>query len=379
MISRVSRGRWPDRERPVAKRVIFDPWLLVITALLVVGGWFMVGSASNYVALEFGKDPSAYGLRHFLHMLLGWGGLIAAACLPYQRLASRRVVNGLLGLALATLVFVLAMPEICEARRWIPLWLFNFQPSEFAKLVTVIFMAWMLSRKQERINEPWSVPMPCMLVVGTLALLIVIEPDLGSAVIPVVAATAMMFVAGLRWRYLLATAGIGGVAFALGVVAKPYRTARITHFLDPWSDPFDKGYQLCQSLIAFGNGGLTGMGLAGGGQRALFLPAPHTDFIFSVVGEDWGLVGCSAVLVGFLLLFWRGLRTALRAPDRFGFYLAIGITCTLVLQGLINMSVCLGLLPTKGLPLPFISYGGSSLLVSMAAMGLLLNISLQSD
>jgi cell division protein FtsW len=155
--------------------------------------------------------------------------------------------------------------------------------------------------------------------------------------------------------------------------------ARITSFVDPWADPIDKGYQLCQSLIAFGNGGLAGMGLGGGTQRALFLPAPHTDFIFSVVGEDFGLIGCSVVLVAFLLLFWRGLRAAMRAPDRFGFYLALGITSTLVLQGFINMGVCLGLLPTKGLPLPFISYGGSSLLVSMTAMGLLLNVSLHSN
>jgi len=216
-------------------------------------------------------------------------------------------------------------------------------------------------------------------VVGVMALLVVVEPDLGSAVVPVVAASAMIFVAGLRWRYVLGSAALGAVAFMVAVVAEPYRVARVTTFLNPWSDPFDRGYQLCQSLIAFGNGGITGMGLGGGGQRALFLPAPHTDFIFSVVGEDLGLIGCGSLLVAFLLLFWRGLRAAMRAPDRFGFYLALGITCMLVLQGLINMGVCLGLLPTKGLPLPFISYGGSSLLVSMAAMGLLLNVSLHSN
>jgi cell division protein FtsW len=288
-------------------------------------------------------------------------------------------VRTVVGFAMATLVFVLSMPEICDARRWIPLGVFNFQPSEFAKLAAVLYMSWVLARKQERVNDLWVVPLPCLLVVGTMALLVVVEPDLGSAVVPVVVAGVMIFVAGLRWQYVLSFGGIGALAFVVSVVVEPYRISRLTVFLNPWSDPLDKGYQLCQSLIAFGNGGLTGMGFGFGGQRALFLPAPHTDFIFSVVGEDLGLLGCSSLLAVFLLLFWRGMRAAMRAPDRFGFYLALGITCMLVLQGLINMGVCLGLLPTKGLPLPFISYGGSSLLVSMAAMGMLLNVSLHSN
>jgi len=362
----------------MAKRVMWDPWLMVITTLLVGGGWFMVGSASNYVALEFGKGPSAYGVRHLLHILLGCVALGTMLTFPYQRLADRRLVRASLVLAFGTLIFVLAMPEICHARRWIPLFFFNFQPSEFAKLASVLYMSWVLSRKQESVNDPWAVPLPSALVVGTMALLIVVEPDLGSAVIPVATAGVMIFVAGLQLRYAMGLAAVGALGFGIAVIAEPYRIARVLNFINPWQDPFDKGYQLCQSLIALGNGGLSGMGLGGGAQRALFLPAPHTDFIFSVIGEDFGLIGCGAVLGAFLLLFWRGLRAAMRAPDRFGFYLALGITCMLVLQGLINMCVCLGLVPTKGLPLPFISYGGSSLLVSMAAMGLLLNVSLYS-
>jgi cell division protein FtsW len=363
----------------MARRVIVDPWLVLITAILIGGGWFMVGSASNYLALEFGRSPSAFGWRHLLHLLLGCGALGLMLTVPYQKLSERWVVRTVLAFSMATLVFVLAMPEICHARRWIPLWVFNFQPSELAKLATVLYLSWVLSRKQEKVNDPWAVPLPCLLVVGTMALLVVVEPDLGSAVVPVVVAGVMLFVAGLRWRFVMGLAGLGAVGFAAAVLVEPYRVPRVLNFIDPWSDPLGNGYQLCQSLIAFGNGGLTGMGLGGGSQRALFLPAPHTDFIFSVVGEDFGLFGCGTVLVAFLLLFWRGLRTAMRAPDRFGFYLALGITSMLVLQGLINMGVCLGLLPTKGLPLPFISYGGSSLLVSMTAMGLLLNVSLQSN
>jgi len=364
----------------MARRVIFDPWLILTTVLLVGGGLLMVGSASNYVALEFGKNPSAYGLRHMLHLLLGFAALaIGALAFPYQRLATQFKVNVALALSFGTLIFVLAMPQICDARRWIPLGGINLQPSEFAKLAAVLYMAWILSRKQERVNELTAVALPSLLVVGGMAFLVVIEPDLGSAVIPVLAASVMIFVAGLRWRYIFGVTALGMLAFAAAVVAEPYRIARVATFMDPWSDPLDKGYQLCQSLIAFGNGGLTGMGMGVGQQRALFLPAPHTDFIYSVVGEDFGLIGCGLLLAAFMLLFWRGMRAATRAPDRFGFYLALGLTCTLVLQGLINMGVCVGLLPTKGLPLPFISYGGSSLVASMGAMGLLLNVSLHSN
>ncbi len=180
-------------------------------------------------------------------------------------------------------------------------------------------------------------------------------------------------------KAILATAGIGALGFVAAVLAEPYRMGRIGAFLDPGSDALGANFQLNQSLIAVGSGGLTGVGLGQGQQKAYFLPAAHTDFIFSVVGEELGLIGTVGVLLAFLVVFWRGMRSALRAPDRFGFYLALGLTHLLVLQGLINMCVCLGLLPTKGLPLPFISYGGSSLLASMAAMGLLLNVSQHSN
>lgn len=362
----------------MAKRAIFDPWLLLITGLLGAGGLFMVGSASNNTALDLDLDASTYWWRHMAHLFVGCLAMLAMLSFPYQRLAHRWIVRGLLWFTLGTLLFVLSMPEICNARRWIPMFFFNFQPSELAKLTTVVYVASVLSRSHERVNELWNVLLPMMVGIGSMALLIVVQPDLGSAVIPIVTATVMIFVAGLRWRYLTAVAGIGSIGFVCAVFLKAYRLPRITHFLDPWSDPLDKGYQLCQSLIAVGNGGLTGVGFGGGGQRG-FLPAPHTDFIFSVVGEDFGLIGCSLLLAAFALLFWRGMRAAMNSQDRFGFYLALGITSMLVLQGLINMGVCLGMLPTKGLPLPFISYGGSSLLVSLTAMGLLLNVSLHSN
>jgi cell division protein FtsW len=212
-----------------------------------------------------------------------------------------------------------------------------------------------------------------------MAFLILIEPDLGSAVMLVVVASVMIFAAGLSWRYVGLVGGIGSVGLILAVIIEPYRLKRVMAFINPSLDAYGASFQLNQSLIAVGSGGLTGAGLGESYQKAFYLPAAHTDFIFSVIGEELGMVGTFGLLLAFLLIFWRGMRAAQRAPDRFGFYLALGMTNLLVLQALINMSVCLGLLPTKGLPLPFISYGGSSLLASLVATGLLLNVSRHSN
>jgi cell division protein FtsW len=359
--------------------MLYDPWLFFTASLLAVGGLLMVGSASNYVALEHATDPSAFFWKHLMHLLLGFGALLAALSFRYQQLAERRIVVALLAACFVSLVLVLAMPAMSGAHRWIPLGPLRFQPSEFAKLFTVVFMAHVLSRKEDQVNDPWTVSLPCFVVVGTLAFLVFIEPDMGSAVMLVAVACLMIFVAGLNWRAIAALGSLGLLAFVAGVLAKDYRLMRLKAFLDPSADALGSSFQLNQSLIAIGSGGLTGTGLGQGQQKAFFLPAVHTDFIFSVIGEELGLIGTAALLAAFLLIFWRGMRTSFRAPDRFGFYLALGITNLLVLQALINMGVCLGLLPTKGLPLPFISYGGSSLLASMAATGLLLNISQHSN
>ncbi len=359
------------------RRMFYDPWLLVAAGVLAVVGLYMVGSASNYFAME--GNPSGYLIRHALHLLVGIGAMGVALSFPYQRLADGRVIVTLLLGSIAGLLLVLAMPAMGGAHRWIPLGPVNVQPSEFVKLFVVLFMAYVLSRKQEKVNDPWAVLVPCSMVVATLALLVVIEPDLGTAVMLVSIACIMIFVAGLNWRYLMAFAGMGVIGFAASVIAQPYRLERIQAFLDPSADPLNASFQLNQSLIAIGSGGLFGAGLGQGLQKAFYVPEAHTDFIFSVVGEEFGLIGCLALLAGFLVLFWRGIRAATHAPDRFGFYLALGFTHVLVLQALINVLVCLGMLPTKGLPLPFISYGGSSLVASLTAMGLLLNVSKHSN
>jgi cell division protein FtsW len=361
------------------KRMAYDPWLFITAACLALGGLFMVGSASSYIAMELGQNPSTYLWKHLLHLALGVLALIAVLSFRYQRLEDSRIIMILLVGCIAMLILVLAMPEANGARRWFPVGPLKLQPSEFAKLIAVLFTAYVLARKDKKVNEFWAVPAPCFGVVMALAILVLIEPDLGSAVMLVTVTCVMIFVAGLSWKFIALASGAGIVGFIISIFMEPYRWTRIKSFMDPSLDVTGAGFQLNQSLIALGNGGLTGAGLGHGQQKAFYLPAAHTDFIFSVIGEELGLVGTCLLLVAFLLVFWRGMRAASRAPDRFGFYLALGITNLLVLQALINICVCVGLLPTKGLPLPFISYGGSSLLVSMAALGLLLNVSQHSN
>ena len=360
------------------KRLGVDRSLFFAAFLLAVAGLLMVGSASTLVALETADSPVSLMWRHGMHLALGAAGLLAAMRFDYRRLAEGRVVAWLLGGTIALLILVLAMPAAGGAHRWLFLGLLRFQPSELAKLVTIVFVAYTLTKKDGRVNDPWAVPIPCALVVGTLTLLVFIEPDLGSAVMIALLTSVMVFAAGLSWRYVGAGGILGALALGLAVLAEPYRLKRVIGYLNPSGDVLGLNFQLHQSLIALGNGGVLGTGFGQGQQKAHYLPAAHTDFIFSVVGEEIGLIGTTLLLATFLFIYWRGMRAALRAPDRFGFYLALGITHLIVLQALINMGVCLGLLPTKGLPLPFVSYGGSSLLLSMIAMGSLLNISRHS-
>jgi cell division protein FtsW len=363
----------------VPKRLVHDHWLFFTATLLALAGMFMVGSASTHVGLDSTQDPSAYLWRHLVNLTLGFVGLVAAMSFDYRRLSDGRLVVVLLGLSATLLILVLAMPASGGAHRWLHLGVLRFQPSELAKLVTVIFMAYILAKKDGQVNDIWAVPIPGSVVVGSLAFLVLIEPDLGSAAMLVTVACVMVFAAGIGWRYITLGGGLLAGIFTVAVIAEPYRLKRILAFLDPTADVQGVNFQLQQSFIALGNGGLIGTGFGHGQQKWHYLPEAHTDFIFSVIGEEVGLIGTGVLLTAFLVLFWRGMRTATRVPDRFGFFLALGITHLIVLQALVNMCVCLGLLPTKGLPLPLISYGGSSLLVSMTAVGLLLNVSQHSN
>ncbi len=361
------------------RRRVFDRWLFLTAGLLLVGGLFMVASASHYIAVSRGLSPYHFLVRQGLHAAIGvlllWG-LIRT---PYARLARPSVVSACVVASAAALLLVLAMPASGGAHRWIRLGPVGVQPSEFAKLAVILFTASFLSRKEKQVNDLWAVPLPCLALVGLLGFLVAIEPDLGSAVMLGLTAAVLLFIAGLCWSWIAGAAAASAALFVLAVLLEPYRLRRVAVFLNPEADLHGAGFQLAQSLIAIGSGGLTGVGLGEGQQKAFYLPAAHTDFVFSVVGEELGLAGTGVLFAAFMLLFWRGMRTAIRAPDRFGFYLASGITTLMTLQAYTHMGVCLGLFPTKGLPLPFVSYGGSSLLFTMAALGVLLNVSQQAD
>ncbi|MDQ5844785.1 MAG: putative lipid II flippase FtsW, partial [Acidobacteriota bacterium] len=293
----------------------------------------------------------------------------------YNRLRDSRIVYGLLMLTVVLLVAVFAFPAVNGAQRWIKLKGFSIQPSELSKLSLVIFLAYYLEKQTGEEQSFWRTFVPCALVTGVLALLIVAEPDLGTAMMLAVVFAVLIYTAGARLFHLglVALPAVIGVAGLLIFV--PFRMRRMIMFLDPWADPQGSGFQVVQSLIAIGSGGPNGLGFAQGKQKMLFLPFAHSDFIFAVVGEELGLLGTLTVLLIFALFLWRGLRTSLLAPDRFGMLLSLGLVTGIVVQALFNISVVLSLVPTKGIPLPFISYGGSSLVPTLAAVGILLNIS----
>ena len=361
------------------KRMVFDRWLFFSAGALALFGLFIVGSASNYKSLQQMDSASGYLIKHLIFLLAGFAGLFAALSFPYQRLSNRALVLGSTTLTIVALTLVLAMPARGGAHRWFFLGPIQMQPSEIAKITIILFMAWMLSRKEERVNDMTSVLAPVFLVIGLVAGLIVIQPDLGTAVIICGSAFVMIFVAGLNWRSIAASGLLGAVGIAVAIIAEPYRLDRIRAFLNPSIDQLGINFQVNQSLIAIGSGGWTGAGLGQGQQKAFYVPDSHTDFIYSVIGEELGMIGTVGLLLIFLIIFWRGLRAAWRAPDRFGFYLALGLSSMILMQAMINMGVCTGLLPNKGLPLPLISYGGSSLVVSMTAIGIVLNVSQHSN
>lgn len=360
------------------RRLVFDRWIFFTTGLLVVAGLFMVGSASHYVAMSSGQNPSYFLVRHVIHAVLGLGLMLGAMHVPLRTFDDRRLLMLLVFASLAALVLVRTMPAAGGAHRWFRIGPVGIQPSEFVKMIVILALAHVLSRREEQINDFWRVLAPCGGLVAAICLLIAIQPDLGTAVMIAGAAGVMLFVAGLRWSTIGIGAAVAAVSFVAAVLAHPYRMQRIRTFLDPAADVQGAGFQLAQSVLAIGSGGIAGAGFGQGLQKAYYLPAAHTDFIFSVIGEELGLMGTLLLLFAVLVLFWRGLRAAERAPDRFTFYVALGCTSILVLQSLTHMGVCVGVLPTKGIPLPFVSYGGSSLMASMATAGLLLNTSQHS-
>ncbi len=354
----------------------YDMIILMMVVILTCFGVVMVYSASSVMAAKKFNDGFYFLKRQGLYAILGFAVMAFAMQIDYHTWR-RFAVPILLGcLCLLILVFIPGIGGTAKgASRWIRLPGFNFQPSEMAKVALIIYMAYSLDKKQEKLKEFMAGFLPYMVILAILLAILLKQHDMGAALTMGTVALVMLFAAGTRPRFILGM-GVLAVPFAWYlVVTEAYRMRRITAFLDPWQDPTNSGFQIIQSWIAFGTGGIFGQGLGEGKQKLFYLPEAHTDFILSVVGEELGFIGVLVIASMFLLLLQRSIRVALGAEDNFGRFLAFGIAILLGMEAFINMGVVTGMLPTKGLALPFISYGGSSLIISLFAIGLLLNVS----
>jgi cell division protein FtsW len=359
----------------MARKLKSDKLLFSATLLLVCASVVMVYSASAVVALDRYHQPNLFLFKQATWALIGLALMPIAMRVDYRIYKQPAVIWTMLALVTLALIGVLFGPRINGAKRWFGVAGVGVQPSELAKVVVIFFVAAILERRMERIDEVTYSLLPVGVVVGLIVGLVLLQPDLGTAVSILAIAAVMVFAAGIDYRYIIALALIALPTMYVLVMSADYRRRRVLSFLNPWDDPLGDGFQIIQSLIAVGTGGVFGRGLMAGVQKLFYLPEPHTDFIYSVIGEELGLVGSTLILICFCVITWRGLRTAFRAPDRFGALLALGLTAMVAVQAFFNISVVLGLLPTKGIPLPFVSFGGSSLLISMAGMGILLNVS----
>jgi cell division protein FtsW len=308
-------------------------------------------------------------------VLIGLAMLAVVMRIDYRTYREPVFIWTCLGTVALALVAVLFSAPVNNARRWFGVAGIGIQPSELAKLAAIFFIAALLERRMHRIDDVKYALLPIGLVVVGLVGLILLEPDFGTSMSLLLIAAVMICAAGLDRRYIFGVALAALPAVYLLVMGTGYRRRRLLAFLNPWEDPLGDGFQIIQSLIAVGTGGLSGKGLMNGVQKLFYLPEPHTDFIYSVIAEELGLIGATAVLLCFCMVTWRGLRVALRAPDSFGAFLALGLTTMVAVQAFVNISVVLGLMPTKGIPLPFVSNGGSSLLINLVGMGILLNVS----
>ncbi len=363
----------------MAKRVSVDRWLFVVTLVLVFVGLVMVFSASAVMAKERYGSGYTFLLRQLAWAVAGIGAMLVGMKLDYRRYKHPAVVFSLLGITSLMLISVFFLDRAHNTHRWIHWGGFSFQPSEMAKPALILFLAFFLESRTKSMDDWRNTLLPAVLPTLIFIGLIVFQPDLGTAIACAAITGCILFVAGLDMRYL-------GYAFAASLLPLyflifhvAYRRDRILAFLNPYSDPQGRGFHIIQSLIAVSTGGITGVGLMEGKQKLFYLPEPHTDFIFAVTAEELGLLGSLIIVALFAIFLWRGIRTAIHVEDTFGRFLAVGITSMVVVQAFINISVVLGLMPTKGIPLPFVSYGGSSLFITLACVGVLLNVSRQAD
>ena len=344
--------------------------------LLVAIGVVMVYSASSYTAAFKYNDPEYYLKKQFMWACAGSVFMIAAIKIDYHII--KKYTGIIMVITVALLLVVFAFPAINGARRWIQLGFANFQPSEIAKYTIVIYMAKSLEQKGEKVKDFLKGVCPYLLVSGFYAGLILVGSNLSIAAVIMIVTMIILFAAGAKFFHLFAIGSSLVAAVGAATILEPYRMARLMNFRNPFADSQGDGYQLVQSLLALGSGAITGSGIGQSRQKCLYIPEPHTDFIFAIIGEELGLIGCTFIILLFVIFVWRGIKTAVTARDMYGTILAIGITSIIAVQAIINIAVVTGSMPVTGVPLPFISYGGSALLFNMFAMGILLNVSRQT-
>jgi cell division protein FtsW len=363
----------------MAKRVSVDRWLFTVTMLLVFVGLVMVFSASAVMARERFGSEYAFLSKQLMWAAAGLAAMVVAMQVDYRRYKHPALVFSLLGLTTLLLISVFFLDRSHNTHRWIHWGGFSLQPSELAKPVLILFLAYFLEGRAKSMDDWRNTLVPAAAPVLVLLGLIVLQPDLGTAIACAGIASCVLYVAGMRLRYFAYAFGASLMPLYFLIFHVSFRRDRILAFLNPYAERQKAGFHLIQSLIAVSTGGITGTGLMEGKQKLFYLPEPHTDFIFAVTAEELGLVGAMFLVTLFAIFLWRGMRASWRTEDVFGRYLAVGITSMVVLQAFINISVVLGMLPTKGIPLPLVSYGGSSLFVTLACVGVLLNITKQAE
>ncbi len=354
--------------------------LFIIVMLLVSIGIVMIYSTSAIYANEKMHDSLYFLKRHMVYLAAGLFMMILTMAVDIQTL--RRLSKPIMAFSIILLILVLIPhigKETAGARRWFRIGLINFQPSEFAKIAVLIYLADLLARKEKAAKSFLYGDLPPMIVLGFVLGLVLLEPDLGTAIAISVIGVLMLFVSGIRPLYIFASLLASIPALYALLFRVPYRRKRMMIFLNPWSDKRGAGFQIIQSFIALGSGGLFGVGLGQSRQKLFYLPASHTDFIFSIIGEEIGFIGAASVVILFILFVWEGMKITFNSGGRFEKLLSMALVCLIALEAVINIGVTAGILPTKGLPLPFISYGGTSLMFHLAAVGLLLNIAKSSE
>ena len=363
----------------MAKHANADRWLFGVTLLMVFAGLVMVFSASAIVAKEKFGSETAFLLKQSVYALLGLGAMFGFMKLDYRKLNRPALVFTTLGITSLFLAAVFFLDRSHNTHRWIKLGFLSFQPSELAKPAIILFMAHFLESRLRSITDLRHTLLPAVAPTLIFCVLIVAQPDLGTAMTCAFITAAILFISGMEWKYYLWALGLSVLPLYFLLFRTAWRARRLVAFVDPFADPQGAGFHIIQSLIAVGTGGLTGLGLMEGKQKLFYLPEPQTDFIFAVISEELGMIGAVCFVAAFAFFCFRGLRAAWNTHDNFARLLAMGITSMIGIQAFFNISVVLGLLPTKGIPLPFISYGGSSLIVMLASVGVLLNITQQTD